>query len=114
MIKLLDDIKLLEKLSLKEPYFGAVFYSSAEAFFPNPELMSIWVEIDEHGKTVSALNVAKGDLLLMSKKSGPGAEMLMFMQKLAENSEIKDIICGENAFPVLKKLSPRRLKPAPI
>ena len=110
MIKLLDDIKLLEKLALKEPYYGAIFYSAAEAFLPNPELMSIWVEVDEHGKAVSALNVSKGDLILICGEKGAGAEMLFFMQKLSENEDTKDIICSEHAFPVLKKLFPAEVE----
>ena len=43
MIKLIDDLSLLERLSEKEPYFGSLFNAAAVSFMDDPELLSIWV-----------------------------------------------------------------------
>lgn len=101
MIKLLDDPKIIEKLCIAEPYAGCIFMATATAFYDTPELMTIWVELDEHGKAVSAVNVGSSHFQLLCGKSTPSAEMLMFLTKLAEDEHIKEILCGECAFPIL-------------
>ena len=40
MIKLIDDLSLLERLSEKEPYFGSLFNAAAVSFMDDPELLS--------------------------------------------------------------------------
>ena len=37
MIKLIDDLSLLERLSEKEPYFGCLFAAEAISFFDDKE-----------------------------------------------------------------------------
>ena len=65
MIKLIDDLSLLERLSEKEPYFGSLFNAAAVSFMDDPELLSIWVETDEHGKAHSFLNASTHSIILM-------------------------------------------------
>lgn len=102
MIKLLDNPKIIEKLCTAEPYMGSIFMAAATAFYDSSELMTVWTELDEHGNTISALNVGTEELMLLCGKNLPGAEMLAFMSKLAEDDKITEICCGDGAFPVLK------------
>lgn len=104
MIKLLDDPKIIERLCNAEPYIGCIFMAAAVAFYDAPDLMTVWVEVDEHGKAVSAVNIGSSDLLVLTGGNIPGSEMLLFLTKLAEDEKITDISCGEAALPVLKKL----------
>lgn len=104
MIKLLDDPKLIERLCNAEPYIGCIFMAAAVAFYDAPDLMTVWVEVDEHGKAVSAVDIGSSDLLVLTGGNNLSTEMLIFLTKLAEDEKITDISCGEAAFPVLKKL----------
>lgn len=114
MIKLLDDPKLIEKLCIAEPYIGCIFLAAATAFYDTPDLMTVWAEFDEHNKAVSAVNICSGDLMVLSGGNIPGAEMLFFLTKLAEDSKITDISCGEAAFPVLKKIFGGKTEALPL
>ena len=66
MIKLIDDLSLLNRLSEKEPYFGSLFNAAAVSFLDDPEFLSIWVEIDEHGEPYSFLNANSDSIMLFS------------------------------------------------
>lgn len=101
MIKLLDNPEIIEKLCIAQPYTGCTFMAVATAFYDTPELMPIWVELDEHQKAVSAVNVGSTHIQLLCGKNSPSAEMLMFITKLAEDEHIKEILCEEKAFSVL-------------
>ncbi len=104
MIKLIDDLSLLERLSEKEPYFGSLFTAAAVSFMDDPELLSIWVEIDEHGKAHSFLNASADSLMLFSPYGIPGFETVLFVTNLVSGGTIKHIECDENSFGVLKNL----------
>lgn len=104
MIKLLDDLRLLEPVAEAEPYFGALFYAAATPFINDMELMSIWVECDDRGCAHSVLNVAGDSVSVCSDGTPLGAEMLFFLTKLVEGGSIKDIDCDEASFPVLKSI----------
>ncbi len=104
MIKLIDDIKLLERLSEKEPYFGSLFTASAISFSDDPELLSIWVEIDGKGRAHSFLNAFPDSIMLFSPYGKPGIEMTFFVRNLIAGGSIKSIECDENSFAVLKNL----------
>ena len=104
MIKLIDDLSLLERLSEKEPYFGSLFTAAAVSFMDDPELLSIWVEIDEHGKAHSFLNASTDSLMLFSPYGIPGFETVLFVTNLVSGGTIKHIECDENSFGVLKNL----------
>lgn len=104
MIKLLDDPKIIERLCNAEPYIGCIFMASAVAFYDAPDLMTVWAEVDEHGKAVSAVNIGSSELLVLTGGNNLSTEMLIFLTKLAEDDKITEICCGEAAFPVLKKL----------
>ena len=104
MIKLIDDLSLLERLSEKEPYFGSLFNAAAVSFMDDPELLSIWVEVDEHGKARSFLNASTDSLMLFSPYGIPGFETILFVTNLVSGGTIKHIECDENSFGVLKNL----------
>ena len=114
MIKLLDDPKIIKKLCIAEPYIGCIFLAAATAFYDAPDLMTVWVELDEHGRAVSAVNIGSDDLMVLSGKNVPGTEMLLFLSKLAEDEKISDISCGEAAFPVLKKIFGEKTEALPL
>ena len=104
MIKLIDDIALLERLSEKEPYFACLFEAAAVSFFDDPELLSIWVEIDEKGRARSFMNAGSDFMMLFSPYGLPGAEMIMFATNLLSQGGTEHIDCDENSFAVLKNL----------
>lgn len=104
MIKLIDDIGLLDRLSEKEPYFGSLFTSAAVSFMDDPELLSIWVEIDENNRAHSFLNASSDSIMFFSPYGIPGFEMTLFVTNLVSGGNIKDIDCDENSFSVLKNL----------
>ena len=104
MIKLIDDLSLLEGLSEKEPYFGSLFNAAAVSFMDDPEFLSIWVEIDEHGKAYSFLNAGSDSVMFFSPYGIPGFEMILFVTNLISGGTIKHIDCDENSFSVLKNL----------
>ncbi len=104
MIKLIDDIELLDRLSEKEPYFGSIFTATAVSFMGDPELLSIWVEIDEKGRAHSFLNASSDAITLFSPYGIPGFEMILFVTNLIYSGEIKYIDCDENSLSVLKNL----------
>ena len=104
MIKLIDDLSLLERLSEKEPYFGSLFNAAAVSFMDDPELLSIWVEIDEHGNAHSFLNASSDSIMLFSPYGIPGFEMVLFVTNLISGGTIKYIDCDENSFGVLRNL----------
>ena len=104
MIKLIDDLSLLERLSEKEPYFGSLFNAAAVSFMDDPELLSIWVEIDEHGDAYSFLNASTDSMMLFSPYGIPGFEMILFVTNLVSSGTIKHIDCDENSYCVLKNL----------
>ena len=104
MIKLIDDLSLLERLSEKEPYFGSLFNAAAVSFMDDPELLSIWVEIDEHGDAYSFLNASTDSMMLFSPYGIPGFEMILFVTNLVSGGTIKHIDCDENSYCVLKNL----------
>ncbi len=104
MIKLIDDLSLLERLSEKEPYFGSLFSAAAVSFMDDPELLSIWVETDEHGDACSFLNAGTDSIMLFSPYGIPGFEMVLFVTNLVSGGTIKSIECDENSFGVLKNL----------
>lgn len=104
MIKLIDDIKLLDRLSEKEPYFGSLFTAAAVSFSDDPELLSIWIELDEKGRAHSFLNASSDSMMLFSPYGLPGTEMVMFASNLVSGGSIEHIECDENCFGVLKNL----------
>ena len=104
MIKLIDDLSLLERLSEKEPYFGSLFNAAAVSFMDDPELLSIWVEIAEHGNAHSFLNASTDSIMLFSPYGIPGFEMVLFVTNLISGGTIKYIDCDENSFGVLRNL----------
>ena len=104
MIKLIDDLSLLEKFSEKEPYFGSLFNAAAVSFMDDPELLSIWVEIDEHGDARSFLNAGTDSIMLFSPYGLPGFETVLFVTNLVSGGTVKHIECDENSFGVLKNL----------
>lgn len=113
MIKLLDDLSLLEQFSVSEPYLACLFNAEGAALLPTPELMSVWVETGEHGVPVSAVKVDPDEIVLLSGEGGPGIEMFFFLTKLCEGG-IKRITCGEGALSVLKKLFPAKAEELPV
>ena len=104
MIKLIDDLSLLEKFSEKEPYFGSIFNAAAVSFMDDPELLSIWVEIDEHGNAHSFLSASSDSIMFFSPYGIPGFEMVLFVTNLISGGTIKYIDCDENSFGVLRNL----------
>lgn len=104
MIKLIDDLSLLERLSEKEPYFGSLFSAAAVSFSDDPELLSIWIETDEHGDAHSFLNAGADSVMLFSPYGIPGFEMVLFVTNLVSGGTVKHIDCDENSFSVLKNL----------
>ncbi|MBE6881743.1 MAG: GNAT family N-acetyltransferase [Ruminococcaceae bacterium] len=104
MIKLIDDLKLLEPLCKAEPYFGCLFNSAAVSFFDDPEFLSIWVEIDEHENACSFLNAGTDSVMMFSPGGLPGFEMILFVTNLLSGGTIKHIECDENCYAVLKNL----------
>ena len=106
MIKLLDNLKLLEPIAEAEPYFGAIFYAAATPFIDDTELMSIWVECDSKGRAHSAVNITSDSILVCSDGSAIGPEMIFFITKIAEGGNIKDIDCNDANIAVLRSLFP--------
>ena len=106
MIKLLDDLRLLEPIAKEQPYFGALLYAAATPFLNDPELMSIWVECDEKGRAQTAVYVNTSSLSVCTSGGAPGAEALFFIAKIIEGGGIKNIDCDEPSLPVLKALFP--------
>ena len=104
MIKLIDDLSLLDGFSEKEPYFGSLFTAAAVSFMDDPELLSIWVEIDEHGEPYSFLNANSDSIMLFSPYGIPGFETVLFVTNLISGGAVKHIDCDENSFGVLKNL----------
>ena len=104
MIKLIDDLSLIERLSEKEPYFGCLFRCAAESFFDDPELLSIWVEIDEHGDANSFINAGTDYIMLFSPYGIPGFETVLFVTNLVSQGNIEHIECDKNSLGVLKNL----------
>ena len=104
MIKLIDDLSLLERLSEKEPYFGSLFNAAAVSFMDDPELLSIWVETDGHGKAHSFLNASTHSIMLFSPYGIPGFETVLFVTNLVSQGNIEHIECDENSFGVLRNL----------
>lgn len=104
MIKLLDDISLLDGLCEAEPYFGCLFAAEAAAFSDDAELFSIWVEIDEKGRAHSFLRAMTDSAMLFSPGGIPGMEMVMFASKLLSGGYIKNVDCDENFYSVLRNL----------
>ena len=89
MIKLIDDLKLLEPLCSAEPYFGCLFNSAAVSFFDDPEFLSIWVEVDEHENACSFLNAGTDSVMMFSPGGLPGFEMILFVTNLLSGGTIK-------------------------
>ena len=104
MIKLIDDFSLLDRLSEKEPYFGSLLTAAAVSFMDDSELLSIWVEIDEHGEPYSFLNANSDSIMLFSPYGIPGFETVLFVTNLISGGTVKHIDCDENSFGVLKNL----------
>ena len=104
MIKLIDDLSLLEGFSEKEPYFGCLFNAAAVSFSDDPDLLSIWVEIDEHGNARSFINAGTDFLMLFSPYGIPGFETVLFVTNLVSQGNIEHIECDENSFGVLRNL----------
>ncbi len=104
MIKLIDDLSLLDRLSEKEPYFGSLFSAAAVSFMDDPELLSIWVEIDENGRAHSFLNAGSDFIMLFSPFGMPGFEMILFVSNLVSGGTTEHIECDENSFAVLRNL----------
>lgn len=106
MIKLLDDLSLLEPIAKVQPYFASFFSAPAAAFVNDYDLMSIWVECDEHGETKSVLYANTDSIILCTTGDIPGAEMLLFLSKIVEGGGIENIDCDDASFAVLKNLFP--------
>ncbi len=106
MIKLLDDIALLKPIAKVNPYFGSIFIAVATAVIDDPDLMSIWIECDEHGKAHTALNFKTETLQICTAKPIPGTESFIFALKMIEDGNIKHIECDEATFTALKKFLP--------
>lgn len=104
MIKLIDDIKLLERLCEKEPYFGSLFTSAAVSFMDDPELLSIWVELDKEGRAHSFLNASADSLMFFSPFGLPGMEMMLFVTNILSSGNIKSVDCDEYCFRVLNNI----------
>ena len=104
MIKLIDDLSLLERFSEKEPYFGCLFNAAAVSFMDDPELLSIWIELDEKGNACSFINAVADSVMFFSPFGAPGFEAVLFVTNLVSGGTIKSIECDENAFSVLKNL----------
>ncbi len=103
MIKLLDDLKLLEPIAKKNPYFGGIFTATATAVIDDPDLMSIWVECDEHKNPHTAINFKGETLQICTTKSLPGVETAMFMLKMIEDGNVQHIECDEATLAALKR-----------
>ncbi len=104
MIKLIDDIKLLDRLCEKEPYFGCLFTAEAVSFFDDRDFLSIWVELDNSGNAHSFLKAGSGSVAVFSPFGIPGMEMIMFATKLISGGNIEYIDCDENCYSVLRNL----------
>ena len=85
--------------------------AAATAFYDAPDLMTVWVELDEHGRAVSAVNIGSDDLMVLSGKNVPGTEMLLFLSKLAEDETYP---VAKRRFPCSKKYSAKRPKLCPL
>ncbi len=114
MIKLLDNLELLEPIAKAQPYFGSSFIADAAAFISDPDLMNIWVECDEHGKTHTAISLSTDSVTVCTSGGLPGMESMFFLTKVLENKSIKTLICDEPSYCVLKDaLSLSDPKPEP-
>lgn len=110
MIKLFDSENILEKICLAEPYLGSVFTANGSAFLSDPDLMNVWVEIDEKGAAVSSAMIDTETIGIISGKKGPGSEMLLFISKVAEGGNIKTVMCNEYAFGSVYPLFPGKVR----
>ena len=106
MIKLLDDLSVFEHFEAAEPYFSAFFSATATVLINDPDLLSIWVEYDEHEAPKALLYANTDSLLLFTDGTPPGAEMLLFLTNIVAGGGIENIDCDDVCFPVLKKLFP--------
>lgn len=106
MIKLLDDIALLDDLANANPYYGSIFTADAEAFIGDLDLMSIWVECDKGKKVHTAVSLNTDSITVITVGDIPGMESIFFVTKMLENGEIKKLNCDEASFSVLKNLLP--------
>ena len=104
MIKLIDDIKLLERLCEKEPYFGSLFSAAAVSFLDDPELLSIWVELDKEGRAHSFLNASADSLMFFSPFGLPGMEMMIFVTNILSSGNIEHVDCDEYCYRVLNNI----------
>ena len=106
MIKLLDDMHLIDPIAKVQPYFGSLFYAAACPFINDPDLMSIWVECDDEGSSHSVLLAGTDSLIVCTDGTSIGPEMLFFITKIVEGGSIKDIDSDDVCYPVLKVLFP--------
>ena len=106
MIKLLDDLKVFEHFENVEPYFSAFFSAPATAFINDPDLMSIWVQYDEHEVPRTMLYANTDSLLLFTDGTAPDMEILIFLTNIVAGGGIENIDCDDTSFPVLKNLFP--------
>lgn len=104
MIKLIDDVKLLDGFYEKEPYFACLFTAETVSFSDDPGLLSIWAEIDEKGRAHSFLRAAADSAMLFSPDKIPGIDMVMFVTKLLSGGNVKYFDCDENVLSVLGNL----------
>lgn len=101
MIKLFDNINLLDKISLSDPYLGPIFTANGAAFINDPDLINIWVELDEHGTCVSAAMIDQNSAGVICGKKGIGNEMILFVSNVLQSGSQNMIIANEFAFPQL-------------
>lgn len=104
MIKLIDDIKLLDPLCETEPYFGSIFTSAAVSFMDDPELLSIWIELDKEGRARSFLNASADSLMFFSPFGLPGMEMMLFVTNILSSGKIQSVDCDEYCYRVLNNI----------
>ena len=105
MIKLLENVKALDTFAETEPYWAALCAAYGEAFLPDPELQNVWVE-EENGKASAVLKCDADSIVLLTGGKMPGAEMLLFVEKLLEGGSVGTVVCEEPTAAVLKSLHP--------
>lgn len=103
MIKLLENVEALDAFAESEPYWAALCAAYGEAFRNDPELQNVWVE-EENGKTTAVLKCDADSIVLLTGGKMPGAEMLLFVEKLLEGGNIDTVVCEEPTAAVLKNL----------
>ncbi len=104
MIKLIDNVKLLDPLCEAEPYFGSIFTSAAVSFMDDPELLSIWVELDKEGRARSFLNASADSIMFFSPFGLPGMEMMLFVTNILSSGKIQSVDCDEYCYRVLNNI----------